>query len=319
MRRLVILGALVAAVLAALPAIAPAHAASSGSIAFVRGGDIWTIAPGGGSAKRLTGGGRDDGCPAWSPDHKTVAFVRMPKEWGDTPTICTVSAAGGASHAVKYSDDIGDTDFHFIPSVAYSPDGSKLAFSDMYQLSAGGDNKPEHNRLVVIDLKTGKTTVLIKRLGGFDGAIDAGWSLSWSPDGKSLLVAQGAMDSEGGQTRVFTIATRHLRKLPIANASHADWSPDGNAIVLSTATQMRTSILVARTSGAVIRTLLRGRGWQATPASPAYKDACYSTDGGRIAYTVDSWTGDTGRSVWIMNADGSGRRRLTSGEAPAWR
>ena len=321
MRASTVLATLLTVALVTLAA-APAAFAAADRIAFVRNGDIWTIAPDGSDATRLTGGSREDASPAWSPDHKTVAFVRLPSEddWGDTPDICTVSASGGASHAIKYKDSLAKTDFHFINSLAYSPDGKKLAFTDMYQLAAGTSQpKPEYNRLVVIDLKTRKTTVLIKHKWGFGGAIDAGWPISWSPDGKSLLISQWGMDSEGGMTQVFTIATRKLRKLPIADATWSDWAPDGDTIVVSTYTQSDSSVLIAGPTGSVIRTLVRGLGWEATPADPSYEDACYSADGDHVAYTVDPWTGDKGRSVWIMGTDGSGAHRLTSGEAPAWR
>ncbi len=281
-------------------------------IAFVRSGDIWTIASGGGGLLRLTGGGREDRTPVWSPDRQTVAFVRQPKKWGGTPQICLVPAAGGASHVLKYQDAVGHTEFRFINSLAYSPSGTELAFSDMYQAASGNS---EINRLVVIDLKTGATTVLIKRTNGFDRALDAGWPLSWSPDGKSLLVAQWGLDAEGGETHVFDIARRSLRKLPIADASDADWSPDGRTIVVSTATQAKTRILLARPNGVVTRTLLHGSAWQATADSPAFEQACFSASGRQIVYTVHGGSS----SLWIMNSDGSGKHRLTTGEAAAWR
>jgi Tol biopolymer transport system component len=312
-----LLGIAAALVLAtALVALHPAagHASSppSADIAFVRGGDIWTIAADGSGARQLTSGSRRDGSPAWSPDRATIAFVRQPKSWGGTPTICLVPAAGGKAQVLKYQDSIGHTAFRFMNSLAYSPGGTELAFSDMYGVRSGTS---ERNRLVVIDLKTGKTTVLIKHTNGFDGALDAGWPLSWSPDGKSLLVAQWGLDAEGGETHVFDIASKRLRKLAIADASYASWSPDGASIVVSTATQRKTRILLARPSGAVTRTLLRGSSWQASAASPAFKQACFSVGGGQIAYTAFGKTS----SLWIMDRDGTDKHRLTAGEAAAWR
>jgi Tol biopolymer transport system component len=318
MRTLLAIAALAALLVCVLPAVAASRAAASGRIAYVRGGDVWTISPDGSGARRLTGGSREDLSPAWSPDRRTIAFVRAPKEWGDTPAICTVSPEGGSSHAVHFRDGLAPTAFHFINCLAWSPDGNKLAFSDMYQLSGGG-TQPEWNRLVVIDVRTRRATVLIKHKEGFDGALDAGWPISWSPDGKSLLIGQWGLDSEGGETHVFTIAGRHLRKLPVPDATWPDWAPDAGTIVLSTATQERTSILLARPDGTVIRTLLRGLGWQGTVGSPSYKDACFSTDGRQIAYTADPSPGDEGRAVWVMDADGGGRHRLVAGSYPAWR
>lgn len=282
-----------------------------GRIAFVRDGHVWTVKPDGSELVRLTASSREDRWPVWSPDRGTIAFVRMPREWGGTPSICTVASDGGPSHVLKYADDIGAPDYRFINGLAYSPDGGILAFSDHYSV---GD-EPERNRLVLIDLRTRTTTPLIDRAGGFLNAIDAGWPLSWSPYGKTMLVSQGGMDSEGGVTFLFDVTSRHLRQLPIADASHSDWSPNGS-IVISTATQEKTRILIATQAGVVKRTLLRGLGWQATDAQPAYDDAHFSSSGRRIVYTV---RGRRTSTLWIMRADGSDQHRLTRGEQPAWR
>lgn len=126
------------------------------------------------------------------------------------------------------------------------------------------------------------------------------------------------MDVEGGETHVFDIGQRHLHKLPIVDASWASWAPDGQSIVLSTATQERTSIVLTSLSGAVLATLAEGGGWDASPDAPPVKEACFSASGTQVAYVVTSPEDGT-HSLWIMDADGSGQHRLTTGESPAWR
>ena len=314
MRRLVLLTLVIAGLVAAIPAAAPARSASSDRIAFVRDGHIWTIAPDGSGARQLTSGSDEDGGPTWSPDRATIAFVRQPTAWGSTPRIFTVLAAGGEAQVLAYRDAVGHPAYRFITGLAYSPDGGQLAFADVY---AFGSRYTQRIRLLVIDLASGETTVRIKRENGFGGAIDPGWSLSWSPDGTTLLVAQAAMDSEGGQTQAFDIAKRRLHKLGIADASCASWAPAGTSIVISTATQAKTRILLADPSGAVTRTLARGSSWNASARHPAFRGACFSVGGEQIAYTVD--TGAATSSLWIMNADGTGKHRLTTGRSAAWR
>jgi TolB protein len=50
--------------------------------------------------------------------------------------------------------------------------------------------------------------------------------------------------------------------------------------------------------------------------SPAYEfDPSWSPDGAQIAYRLDR--GDES-AIWVMNADGTGKHRLTAGLSPAW-
>jgi Tol biopolymer transport system component len=48
----------------------------NGAIAFVSGGDIWTVNPDGSGMTQVTSGPEDDGGPAWSADGSTIAFSR---------------------------------------------------------------------------------------------------------------------------------------------------------------------------------------------------------------------------------------------------
>jgi Tol biopolymer transport system component len=272
-------------------------------LALIRGGDIWTVAANGSDARQVTRGW----APAWSPDRKAIAFVRP----GDGGRICTVPAAGGAVRSVAYRDALRRPEIYGISGLAYSPDGKKLAFADTYFPDGASFT---HNRVVEINMKTHATRVLMLQSRG----LDTSWVLSWSPNGKTLLVAQSGQSSEGGMTWLLDVASKRHKGLGIADASHADWSPDGKTILVSTGNQESTSVLVARPNGTVIGRLLEGGSWGATPDIPPVRGACYSVDGEQVAYAVTApETGDI--SVWVMNADGSDRQRLTAGYSPAWR
>ena len=284
----------------------PAPVAAS-HIAFVRDGDIWTIHADGSDARQLTRGSTTDALPTWAPDGETIAFVRC-AEPCETPSIELVPAQGGGVRTLL-RDTIPGADYSWVGGLAFSPDGRQLACADSYGSTS---SNAQHCRIVVIDLATGGTRVLLERENGF-GTLDASWGLSWSPDGTTLLVSQGGLDAEGGQTWLFRLADGGLSKLPIADASHAEWSPDGASIVVSPYTQTRTRILVATPAGQVVRTLARGGGWE---GAPSVSQACFSDDGTWIAYTLDGRAGD---GVWIMKADGSGKRAVTDGSQPAWR
>jgi len=122
----------------------------------------------------------------------------------------------------------------------------------------------------------------------------------WSPDGARLaFVKDGGIylaDANGS----------NLRKLSGAQVweTSPQWSPDGQRIMYSTG----VNIIVSDTGGA-IQTQLRiatfGLSW--------------SPDGSKIAYVIGDLTGS---HIYVMNADGTGQVRLTSGEGsfrdPRW-
>ena len=272
-------------------------------LAFVRGGDIWTIAANGSRSVQITRGGTQDTLPAWASDGRTIAFVRS-TELGEKPAICLVPAKGGSVRTLL-RDSAPGADYWHVGGLAYAPDGRQLAFSDTYGSTT---SNAQHRRVISIDLASGETTVLLERAHGF-GGIDASWGLSWSPDGTMLLISQGSLDAEGGQTWRFGLTDGGLHRLPIDDASDAAWSPDGRSILVSPFTQSRSRILIARTDGQVIRTLARGGGWE---GAPSVTEARVSADGTWIAFTRN------GNGVWLMKADGSAKHGLTSGSLPAW-
>src|SRR5690349_2203309 len=70
------------------PAPAPAFAepglSPDGSeVAFVSGGDIWTVPAGGGDARLLVSSAANDTRPMYSPDRKYLAFVSTRTGGGD--------------------------------------------------------------------------------------------------------------------------------------------------------------------------------------------------------------------------------------------
>ena len=98
-----------------------------------------------------------------------------------------------------------------------------------------------------------------------------------------------------GQTRL----TRHP-----AEEFDPAWSPDGMKIAFSRFTGRRYQIFVMDPDGSDASQLTRGEG--------SASDATWSPDGTRIAFTRCRSTCD----VYVMNADGTGERRLTHGEQP---
>lgn len=305
-----IVGAAVTVVLCALavvPAAGAARAASSAApaIAFTRGDHIWTVAPDGTGLKQLTSGKSEDQAPAWSPDHATVAFVRPGSSY-KTSSIYTVPATGGQARLL-YKDSIAKASFLDMTGLAFSPDGTKLAFADTY--SAKG-LPPINARLVILDIESGRTSVMLKKVGGFGNTLVTAWHLSWSPDGSAILISQQCQDDEGNGTWVYTIISGATKAVPVRNAATADWAADGQSVLLSTSSPTKTSIKQAKLDGTVIKTLARGAGWDG-PGAPGVYTAQYSPDGSQIAYVKSGY-------LWTMDADGTGTHKVTRGFTPAW-
>lgn len=305
--RLVLAAAAVLLLAAAVPA--SAAASSAATLAFVRTEHIWSAGSDGSGATQLTKGTSEDSIPVWSPDGLTVAFVRSGKS-GLNTSVRTVGPAGGTPQLL-YKSAIPKAVYIAITGLSYTPDGKELTFAESWVTGSPGDIG--RCRVVSYELATGKTKVLLSRNGGFGPVIGALWQLAWSPDGKTLAIAQSGQDSEGGQTWLFTAADATLSRVGKSQASFADWAPAGDALLLSTFTQAASKVQQLTTAGKVQRTLVTGGGWTGNGVG----DARFSWDGSSVAYTYTPKSGAP--QVWLMTATGAGRHKVTTGAQPAWR
>ncbi len=86
---------------------------------------IWTLPADGGEATQLTSGQLHDRYPAWSPDGKTIAFVRRTAGSGADAVfnVCSLPSTGGEIRQLTRDSD----NVTYYSSVAWSPDGHSLA------------------------------------------------------------------------------------------------------------------------------------------------------------------------------------------------
>ncbi len=115
-----------AATSAADVAAAPAHAFAEpsvspdhGEIAFVSGGDVWSVPSGGGTARLLAATGGAAHRPLFSPDGKKLAYLStQPGAVG----VYVLTLDGGALRRVTHDDQVADVS-------AWSPDGRSIYLS----------------------------------------------------------------------------------------------------------------------------------------------------------------------------------------------
>jgi TolB protein len=191
----------------------------------------------------------------------------------------------------------------------WSPDGSRIVFQsnqagnwEIYTVRADGSG--------------------LRRLTEHPGGDS---SPSFSPDGRLILFTS---DREGRNELYLMPADGGVAKQITRNKGvgfRTVWAPDGTHILYRASTPPTEDMSElgefhrVRPDGTDAGTVTGGKRRE-------YNQA-YSRDGARIAFDAheDGVTWETGTSwdVWVMNADGSGRRNLTAGNglndwAPSW-
>jgi len=234
--------------------------------------------------------------PAWSPDGRTIVFV----SWRDGNGEVYAMDADGSAPRNLTKNPAKDV------RPAWSPDGRRIAFvsgrdgnSEIYTMNADGSGKRNLTRDRARDLFP-----------------------TWSPDGRRIAFLRGRLYSNnpgglgvhrfyGYHLYVMNADGSGLRRLTrrITFRYHLVWSPDGRTIYFGR--------YLVRTDGSGARRL---------PYIPL--TAVWSPDGRRIAFAAQpDWCRtrpcySSHSDIYVMNADGSGKRMLTHNARynaePAW-
>lgn len=145
------------------------------------------------------------------------------------------------------------------------------------------------------------------------------YSAAWSPDGTTLAISAAIWVTPGETTRMglflLPVNGRGELRLLIPNAWMPSWSPDGTKLAFTVEhPRGRWAVHTANADGT---NDVRLTGASTDSGSPAW-----SPDGKRIAF--NQFAGANGREqVFVMDADGSNMRQLTTDEAwscghPTW-
>ena len=228
---------------------------------------------------------------------------------------------------------------------AWSPDGTKLAFSvynrhsdnvkniDLFELNfktgalkllsnrkginSGAAYAPSGDRIAytmsytgnpeihILDLETKESTQLTKSIG-FD--VDP----VFSPDGRQLAF----VSSRPGKPMVYVMDIKNpndVKRLTYAGAYNATptWSPDGKKIAFAGWLDKHFDLFTITADGNKIDRLTKDDGNN--------EDPYFSPDGNFLVYTSNR---SGGKNIFLMNSDGGDVKRLTFGlgncVAPKW-
>jgi Tol biopolymer transport system component len=193
----------------------PAFSPDGRTIAFVRAGDLYSVRPDGSGQRQLTSGAPLDSAPIVSPDGKHVVFERSASEGGPAD-LYSVRALGGGLHALTS----GSADDH---QADFSPDGRAIVF-------ARDSGTPANTAEDLYSMRpSGGSLVRLTRTNGID-------------EFKPRYFAGGILFSRGESSEgpaeyadVYTMRRNGAKVKPlvagVGSAYVEDVTPDGHALL----------------------------------------------------------------------------------------
>jgi Tol biopolymer transport system component len=300
--------------------------------------NIWVINSDGTSPRpltKLTATGASSTTPVLSPSKTKIAFNSMRALDGSNAAI------GAVNIWVMNTDGSNATPLTKLTTTpvnsihaAWSPDSSKIAYDSTRALNG-------------IDASGLSTNVWLMNADGSSSAtltafrLAANVSPAWSSDGTKLLFESSrsltGVDLDIAVTNIWVMnadgtSPQPFTRLNAVSSSNAAWSPDGTRIVYvspraldgSNSAGNAANLWIMNADGSSHRPLtFLQNSFNMTVETPVW-----SPDGTRIAYVSSraldgSDNGGAVLNIWVMNADGTGQRHLTSLIAatsyqPAW-
>jgi Tol biopolymer transport system component len=260
-------------------------------------------------------------------------------EWLGAAAACALVSAcdepeRGAADSVDYRPD-GETIYSDCENVAWSADGSRIAFVYFGLPEHGASEDDRHLRIHVVGAD-GEGLAVLNGGAQLSDETKLGDRMfpnfpSWLPDGSGIVFQAGTFWTENDPNTevkedwleglyVIDPATGAVRPLmgDFMSGVSPSVSPDGLRVLYADwevkgVGQMQADLWEL--------TLATGEKKRVTNDAQTEARAAYSRDGKRIVFNTapddigpadPKWAFD----VWIMNADGSGKRPLVEADAP---
>jgi dipeptidyl aminopeptidase/acylaminoacyl peptidase len=261
---------------------------ANGKIACVNESVLFTMNSDGSNMVQLTppGVGLFDHNPVWSPDGTKIAVGRA--TFTGKSQIYVMS--GDGTNPVRITNNSASD-----RQPSWSPDGSKIAFvsdrdgnDEIYLMNADGSNQTRLTNNSSLDFDT-----------------------AWSPDGTKIAFTTDRDSAGPPRTlEIYVMNTDGSNQTRLTNNSAIDaqpsWSPDGTKIAFLSQRDNIPLVYVMNADGTNQVNITHS-----TTLDSA--DPEWSPDGTTIAFTSYNRVGQTNSDeVFLMNADGSNVRRITT-------
>jgi TolB protein len=246
--------------------------------------EIWLVDVTGEHARPVTQNGTLNLCPAWSPDHRSIAWTSYRR---GNPDLYVKDLVSGAVRMLSARSGL-----EISPS--FSPDGKVVALAR----SDNGDTD-----IWLIDATTGKDIRRLTTGGGIDV------SPHFSPDGSQIVFASER--SGGSQIYVIPTAGGEARRVTTMSGFFTDpvFSPDGRSVAF--VSRSRTfDVLTSRLDGSGLTRITQDQGDNEDPS--------WSADGHYLVFTS---TRGGSRRIWLATANGRHQVAVTASggwSQPVW-
>lgn len=204
----------------------------------------------------------------------------------------------------------------FYGGIAWSPDGSKIAFIVEIENPIGSPSREAGSLQASQQWVTSREIHIMNSDGSnrvkVTSSFQPSWTLVWSPDGgKIIFWSEGV---EGDNSEMYVMNADGSNQTNLTNNPAYDgggvWSPDGSKIAF-VRWDGNWDIYLMNVDGSSQVNLTNN------PADDS--EVAWSPDGSKIAFVSNR---DGNAEIYIMNADGSGITNLTNNTAndvrPVW-